>query len=342
MIVVDGRTGEGGGQVLRSSLALSLVTGMPVRITHVRKKRDKPGLLRQHLTSLEAAVAISNASCEGAHLGSTEVTFRPGRLVPGAHRFAVGTAGSCMLVLATVLVPLALAEGSSELTLEGGTHNPAAPPYPFVEHTLLPVLRSIGLEASATLERAGFYPAGGGRVRVSLPGSSRLSRLSLLSRGKLVARRARALVANLPGIVATRELDTFVSHAGWSDRDEARPDVVRESLGPGNALVALLEHEHVTQVFTGFGEKGVPAERVGSKLAAEVTTFDALDVPVCEHLADQLLVPLAVGRGGEYRTGKPTPHFDAQCTLLRAFLDQEVRVTEEGAGVHRVEVPGRS
>lgn len=260
----------------------------------------------------------------------------------GAYAFAVGTAGSCLLVLATVLLPLALAEGPSELTLEGGTHNPAAPPYPFVEGLLFPALARIGIGAHGTLERAGFYPAGGGKLHVAVDGGAELRALSLLRTGKLVSQRARGIVANLPPGVGAREIETFVAAAGWPKGADARPEVLRDPLGPGNVLVATLSYEHVTCVLSEFGEKGVPAERVGGKLAAAVTRFVAADVPVCEHLADQLLLPLALGPGGELRTLRPTPHFDAQCTLIRAFLGQEVRVTDEGGGAFRVEVPGRT
>lgn len=342
MITIDGTTGEGGGQVLRSSLALSMATGQPFRVTNIRKKRAKAGLLRQHLTSVLAARDVAGAEVVGAAMGSTEVTFRPKRVKAGSYSFAVGTAGSCLLVLATILVPLAMAEGPSALVLEGGTHNPAAPPYPFVEASLFPALARVGIEARGTLERAGFYPAGGGRLRVELEGGARLRHLSLLHAGALLARRARGVVANLPPGVGAREVETFTAAAGWPKDADARPEVLRDPLGPGNVLVATLEYEHVTCVLTEFGEKGVPAERVGGRLAAEVTRFTAAGVPVCEHLADQLLLPLALGAGGEFRTVRPTPHFDAQCTLLRAFLGVEVRVTDEGGGAFRVEVPARA
>lgn len=342
MLTIDGTTGEGGGQVLRSSLTLSMATGQPFRVTNIRKKRAKPGLLRQHLTSVLAARDVAGAEVTGAILGSTELTFRPKRVRAGSYAFAVGTAGSCLLVLATILVPLALAEGPSVLTLEGGTHNPAAPPYPFVEGSLFPALARVGIEARGHLERAGFYPAGGGKLQVELAGGAKLTRLSLLRAGKLLTRSARGIVANLPPGVGAREIETFVAAAGWPKDADARPEILRDPLGPGNVLVATLAYEHVAAVLSEFGEKGVPAERVGGKLASEVTRFTAADVPVCQHLADQLLLPMALGAGGEFRTVRPTPHFDAQCTLIRLFLGQEVQVIDEGGGAFRVEVPGRA
>jgi len=341
MIVVDGTTGEGGGQVLRSSLALSAATGQPFRITNIRKKRSKPGLLRQHLTSVLAAKDVAGAEVEGAKMGGTELVFRPKKVSPGAYTFQVGTAGSCMLVLATVLLPLALAGGESTVSLEGGTHNPAAPPFPFVQDALLPALAKLGIAATARLVRPGFYPAGGGLVEVTIAGSSALRGLSLLSTGKLISRRARAIVSALPNNVAVRELEAFTSVAGFTKHDDVRPEIVKDALGPGNVVVASLAYEHTTLVVTAFGEKGVPAERVGGALGAEVTALAAAGVPVCEHLADQLLLPMALGRGGAFRTVRPTPHFDAQCTVLGLFLGAEVRVRDEGDGTFHVEVPAR-
>jgi RNA 3'-terminal phosphate cyclase (ATP) len=341
MITIDGTTGEGGGQVLRSSLTLSLVTQKPFTITNIRKKRSRPGLLRQHLASTLAAEAISNADVVGARMGSTELVFRPGKVLPGEHTFKVGTAGSCLLVLATVLLPLALAHGPSRLVLEGGTHNPAAPPFPFVADALLPALAKIGYAADATLVRPGFFPAGGGRVEVTIAGSARPSHVALLETGRRVAERGRAIVSALPSSIALRELETVASVAGLSKRADLRPEVVRDPLGPGNALVVTLVYEHATHVVTGFGEKGAPAERVGGAVGALVAALAAAEVPVCEHLADQLVLPLALGRGGTFRTVKPTPHFEAQCAVVRAFLGLEVQLTPEPAGTFVVEVPGR-
>lgn len=341
MITIDGTTGEGGGQVLRSSLTLSLATQQPFTITNIRKKRSRPGLLRQHLASTLAAEAISSADVTGARMGSTELVFRPGKVVPGEHTFKVGTAGSCLLVLATVFLPLAMAGGPSRLVLEGGTHNPAAPPFPFVAEALFPALAKAGYHAEATLVRPGFFPAGGGRVEVAIAGGARPSRVDWLETGKRVAERGRAIVSALPSNIALRELETLASVAGLSKRADLRPEVVRDPVGPGNALVVTVVYEHATHVVTGFGEKGAPAERIGGAVGALVAALAAADVPVCEHLADQLVLPLALGRGGAFRTVQPTPHFDAQCAVVRAFLGLEVRRTREAAGTFLIEVPGR-
>ena len=166
MLLIDGSQGEGGGQILRTALGLSLVTGTAFRIEKIRAGRAKPGLLRQHLTAVNAATVIGDALVDGAELGSPALVFRPRSVRPGAYRFAVGTAGSASLVLQTVLPPLLTAGASSILTLEGGTHNPWAPPFDFLARAFLPLLERMGAPVRAAIQRYGFYPAGGGQFTV--------------------------------------------------------------------------------------------------------------------------------------------------------------------------------
>lgn len=330
MITIDGSEGEGGGQILRSSLTLSLLTGEPFRIEKIRARRSRPGLLRQHLAAVEAARAISEAKVDGAALGSSSLVFRPGRVRPGEYTFAVGTAGSATLVFQTILLPLLLAGAPSDLTLEGGTHNPLAPPFPFLAESYLPLLARMGAPVSVELDRPGFYPAGGGRFTAHIaPGV--LGRLDLLTRGALVERRVRALVASLPRAVATREIEALLGALGWTAAEvDARPEGVRGSAGPGNALVVTLASEHLTEVVVGFGERGVPAERVAARCAEEVRRYLAADVPVGEHLADQLLLPLAVGAGGSFRTLAPSQHLATHVEVLRMFLGCDIAIEADG------------
>src|SRR5216684_863631 len=198
MIVIDGSQGEGGGQVLRTSLALSLVTGKPFRIENIRAKREKPGLLRQHLTAVNAATKVSDAAVEGAQLGATTLTFVPRAVRSGDYRFAIGTAGSTTLVLQTILLPLAIAAEPSTLAIEGGTHNPHALPFEFLENAFIPLLRRMGAGVELELVRPGFYPAGGGEIRVRITPLRRLGPLHIEERGEIVSRRVRAVVAISP------------------------------------------------------------------------------------------------------------------------------------------------
>ncbi|HZL36037.1 MAG TPA: RNA 3'-terminal phosphate cyclase [Tepidisphaeraceae bacterium] len=199
LILIDGSQGEGGGQILRSALALSMLTGKPFRIENIRANRNKPGLMRQHLTAVNAAAAVCSANVSGAAIGSRELAFEPGAVRAGEYTFSVGSAGSTTLVLQTVLPPLLVAAGRSTLALEGGTHNIHAPPVDFLEYAFLPLVNRMGPRVSVTLERAGFYPAGGGRILAAIEPAEKLSPISILERGEIHHRMAKAICAGLPG-----------------------------------------------------------------------------------------------------------------------------------------------
>jgi len=330
MLSIDGSGGEGGGQIFRTSLTLSLVTGTPFRIDRIRAGRAKPGLMRQHLTALEAAAAVGEADVDGAAVGAQEIVFRPKRLRPGNYRFAVGTAGSAGLVLQTILLPLVIARARSSLTLEGGTHNPAAPPFEFLAEAFLPLLRRMGADVDARLERAGFYPAGGGRMTIDVTDRGSLASLHLVQRGRTLRRRARALVSRLSRQIADRELAVIRSRLGW-DGDELEVVMLSEGMaGPGNVVLLSLESEHVVEVFTGFGEIGVRAEAVAERVAQEARRYLAADVPVGPHLADQLLLPMALAGGGVFRTVPLSRHASTNLEVIGQFLGTSIDVTPVG------------
>ncbi len=336
MIAIDGSLGEGGGQVVRSSLALAMVTGQPVTIDRVRAGRARPGLLRQHLVALEAAARVANARVEGASLGSTRIALDPGPVTGGTFHFAIGSAGSAPLVLSTILPALALADEPSVVTIEGGTHNPLAPTVDFLRASLLPLFARMGVEVRLTLERHGFYPRGGGRIRAEVtPGA--FDALDLATLGDRQWRRATATVADLPRHVAQRELDTLTAKLGLAPGDLVE-EVLPPGRGPGNVCRVELQHERATLVFTEHGKKGLPAETVAAKLADQVRRFERAGVAVDEHLADQLLLPMAIGEGGRFTTLAPTSHTRTQAQVLERFLGPCVEVTELGADRWLVEV----
>ncbi|WP_437673204.1 RNA 3'-terminal phosphate cyclase [Sorangium sp. So ce131] len=337
MLTIDGSVGEGGGQILRTTLSLSLIAQTPVRITSIRKGRARPGLMRQHLTSVQAAAAVGRAEVTGAAIGSQEIVFRPTAIVPGAHTFRVGSAGSTMLVLQTVLPALLRAPGPSSLTLEGGTHNPMAPPFDFLELAYLPLLRRMGTEVAATLVSPGFYPAGGGVARVEIAPAPALAPLELLERGEIRGRRVVATVSNLPRHVAMRELDAAAAVLGWAP-ECFRPSVLTGGHGPGNVVTIAVESEHVTEVFTGFGEKGVLAETVATKVAEEARDYLAAGVPVGEHLADQLLLPIALAGRGAIRTVRPSSHTTTHLDLLRNLLGIRASVEQISERAWHIEI----
>ena len=195
MITIDGAAGEGGGQIVRTAVGLALVTGQPCQLVNIRAGRRKPGLLAQHLTAVQAAAQISGAELQGAQLGAHEFTLTPGQVAAGKYHFQVGTAGSATLVLQTILPALMIATGISEITLEGGTHNPFAPPFDFLQQAFFPLLQRMGVTISATIARYGFYPAGGGQFTVTIQPAQRLAPLELLAKGALVILQATAIVA---------------------------------------------------------------------------------------------------------------------------------------------------
>jgi RNA 3'-terminal phosphate cyclase (ATP) len=318
LIEVDGARGEGGGQVLRTSLSLSCATGKPFRIVRIREARPRPGLLPQHLAAVRAAAEISSARVEGAVPRSRELLFFPSSVRGGARRFAVGTAGSATLVLQTVLPPLLLAREPSRIEIEGGTHNPAAPPFEFLDRAFLPLLRRMGARVSLSLLRRGFFPAGGGRIRAEIEPCNGLVPVELLRRGTVLARRALAVVQNLPEGVAERELEGMRKRLG--DPIVLRKEVVAGGTGPGNAVILEVECEEVTEVFSAFGERRVPAEAVAGAAADEALEYLAADVPVGRRLADQLLLPLALAGGGRFRTLPLTPHSETNAAVLGLFL----------------------
>ncbi len=340
MITIDGSFGEGGGQILRTSLALSLVTGQPFRIEKVRAGRKNPGLLRQHLTAVNAAAEIGQAEVAGAAIGSTQLSFAPGRVAHGDYHFAIGTAGSATLVLQTVLPALLIAEAQDQqtrLTLEGGTHNPFAPPFDFLSKAFLPLVNRMGARVEAKLERYGFYPAGGGKLEVAITPVKKLERIELNERGRIGQRRATALLAHLPRNIAERELNVIHRKLSWPNK-WLKVETTANSPGPGNLVTLEIESENLTEIFTGFGERNVAAEAVADQAVVAARRYLASDTAVGEYLADQLLLPMALARGGSFTTVPPSRHTTTNIEIIRKFLDVEINAEQMTNRSWKIEV----
>lgn len=335
MIEIDGTFGEGGGQILRTALGLSAVTGHAFRIVDIRARRGRPGLLRQHLTAARAVAEVCDAETEGLKLGSTELTFEPGRIRPGEYRWAIGSAGSAALVLQTVLPPLLQADEPSRVVIEGGTHNTSAPTFEFLRDTFAPALRRIGPHVDLQLEAHGFYPAGGGRLAATIEPAT-MEVVELMDRGEIVQRRAIATLAHLPGHIGERELETVCEKLSWPAENGAVKRVDETSPGPGNVLTVQLESESGTATFVGFGEKGVRAETVADTVCDAVKKYLVAGAPVDEHLADQLILPMALAGGGRLRTAAPTAHTLTQIEIVPKFV--AVDITCEPADDHQWEI----
>lgn len=342
-IIIDGRQGEGGGQILRSALSLSAITGKPFRIEGLRGGRQKPGLLRQHLTALRAAAKICGAKVEGAELGSTEVAFKPGHIRAGDYEFSIGTAGATTLVAQTVLPILVHASAASRVKIKGGTHNRWAPTFDFLQHAFMPQFRKMGGQASLSLEAYGFYPAGGGAIELDVQPTDESSPLKLESRGGRLEERIEIVISNLKRSIAERELNKLLKTRNLpSEQGEI---VYAESPGPGNVVTSFVKHENVTEVFVGLGEYGVRAETVAKRLADEVqrfsTAYDSLNSfqpAVGEYLADQLLMPMALFKGGVFTTTDITEHFRTNAEIIKRFVSVQIKPTQVGRKCWKVVV----
>jgi len=325
MIEIDGSMGEGGGQIVRTALSLALLHRQPFRMTNIRAGRNPSGLRPQHKTAVEAAADIGDAQVTGATVGNTTLSFEPEGLHPGTYHFDVGTAGSAVLVLQSVLPPLLTASRASRVTVVGGTHVRSAPPFEYLANTFLPLVERMGPVCRAQMDRPGFYPKGGGRCSVKVTPVPDLDALDLLDRGREQLRRARVLLSDLPRHIAERELSTLREHLPGGV-DEERIDTP-SARGAGNALLIELQFEQVTEVISEIGEKGRPAEDVAQAAAQTARMYLEAGVPVGPHLADQLLLPLVQG-GGRFRTGTLTPHTHTNAAVISQFMDDPLSIRQ--------------
>ena len=332
---IDGSQGEGGGQILRNALSLSLVCGRPIRIEHIRDNRSKPGLRYQHLTAAEAAAVVSGGELSGAEIGSRTLEFTPGELRPGSYRFDVGTAGSAVLVLQTLLPPMVCIGEASELIVEGGTHARGAPLFEFLNRTYVPQLNRMGADVEVCLLKGGFYPRGGGRIRADIRGGcEQLQSLELVDRGRIKRIAATAILAHLPDHIAERELATFETELADAPVEVAtRILEMPAASSPGNVLAVEVESEALTEVFTEVGQKGLPAETVAERCAERIREYLAAGAPVGPHLADQLLLPMAMAGSGRIRISRTTMHTDTQIGLIPEFLPVEFELRPENGAV---------
>ncbi len=329
MIEIDGSMGAGGGQIVRTALALSLATQRPFRIKNVRASRSRSGLRPQHRTAVEAAATIGRAEVSAVEEGTSAFTFEPAAVEPGRYHFDVGTAGSAVLVLQTILPPLLTATAPLRITVTGGTHTRSAPPFEFFATAFLPLVERMGPVLRATLDRPGFYPKGGGRCTLEIEPTASLDPLTLRERGPSRRQMAQSIVANLPRHIAERELATLREGLPV-DLDDTGIETPT-ARGAGNALLLTLAYEHVTTVVSGIGEKGKPAEDVAMGVVGEARDYLAANAPVGPHLADQLLIPLALG-GGRFRTTTLTDHTHTNAAVVERFVGDCFSVTEANRG----------
>ncbi|RJG16113.1 RNA 3'-terminal phosphate cyclase [Massilia cavernae] len=323
MIDLDGSQGEGGGQILRTSLTLSMITGTPFRVKNIRANRAKPGLMRQHLVAVQAAAEVCGADVSHADVGSQSLEFRPGPIRGGDYRFDIGTAGSSTLVLQTLLPALLYGDKPSAVTVIGGTHNPMAPPVQFLKRAYGRVLAQMGATVEIHLKRFGFYPAGGGEVLAEVTPCPQLRVIEIMERGPQRERYAEAVLSNLPPSIGQRELDIVGARLGWPD-DHLRLIHLTEQHGPGNALMITVEYEHVTEVFSAIGDKRVRAEAVADAVVNELKDYLDSTGALGEHLADQVMLPMALAGGGRFTLHRVSQHALTNADVIGRFVPVKI------------------
>lgn len=326
LLEINGALGEGGGQILRSALTLSILTGKSIFIRNIRLNRTKHGLLAQHLTSVGAAAAVSKAHVEGAALGSTSLTFRPNAVRSGRYKFDINTAGATSLVFQTVFLPLSRASAASSVIISGGTHVRWSPCYHFLRLQWLPYLQRMGFDADIELNTAGFYPQGGGRINTVIRPATTITPLNMVERGKLIRISGISAVANLNREIAERQkrqaLGRLVSISSKLDQPEIKIKIDElPSATKGTLLLLLAEFENGSACYCALGELGKPAERVADEAVDALLAFLETKATLDQYLADQLVLPLSLAEGPSiFHTNQITQHLLTNVEIIRLFL----------------------
>ncbi|MBD1879376.1 RNA 3'-terminal phosphate cyclase [Coleofasciculus sp. FACHB-T130] len=345
MIYIDGSYGEGGGQVLRTSLSLAAIAGHPIRIGQVRAGRKKPGLAAQHLTAVRAAAAICGAKVQGDTLGSTALEFIPGDSIqPGKYTFDVteaqegGSAGAVTLVLQTILLPLAIAQGESQVTLRGGTHVAYSPAYTYIEQVYLPLLRQMGVEAEVRIRSWGWYPQGQGEVELRVSGRGvrgknreiqPLRGISLLEPGEFQQVRGIAVVTQLPSHIPQRMASRAENVLHQADLKATVQPLRERGIAPGAGIFLTAEYENSKAFFGALGRLGLPADKVADMACQELLDFHNTGAPVDVHLGDQLLLPAALADStSQYRVAEISTHLTTNAWVIEQFGLASITIDE--------------
>ncbi len=335
IVEIDGSHGEGGGQVLRTSLTLSCITGKKLHIKNIRANRPKSGLGKQHLVCVEAARQICNAACAGVEIGSKAIDFQPENVRSGNYNFDIGSAGSASLVIQTILPVLFTADRPSTVAVTGGTHNPWAPPFDFLKESFLPAIKAGGFEADCRLLKYGFYPAGGGKVIFDiLPKKDNTSGLIDICKPINNAKiSARIYTSKLPLQIADKQRKLLLK-TGLNIETIEHIDIT-DSNSAGNCVMIYITGNNRMTVFTGFGSKGKPSERVIKEVADESMGFLNSDAVVDHYLSDQLLIYLAMRKGGCFTTNLLSKHLTTNIEVIKRFLPIDFAV-EQGPNYYRI------
>jgi RNA 3'-terminal phosphate cyclase (ATP) len=342
-VSIDGSLGEGGGQILRTSLALSCITGKALHMENIRANRRNPGLAKQHISCVYAVRDITSGICSGVELGSQILDFQPGKIQGGNFSSDIGSAGSASLVIQTIMPPLFLADKSSTVTVTGGTHNPMSPPYDFFERTFLPAIATGGFNAKCRLLKHGFFPAGGGKIKIDVQpwDKESSSTIDFCQPAEKFEISAIVCTAKLPSHIADRQrgllLRSPLAYQGDEKMRLSQPlkfetielvDVT-DSDGPGNCVMILLSGEHRETVLSAFGEKGKPSEKVIREAVNLTTEFLKSAAAIAHFLADQLLIYMAMTRTGSFATDKLSSHLQTNIEVIKRFLPVDFAIEQQ-------------
>jgi RNA 3'-terminal phosphate cyclase (ATP) len=327
MIIFDGAIGEGGGQILRSCLTLSVATGQSFTLKNIRAGRKKPGLRPQHMRAVQLAAAISEARINGAEIGSTRITFSPQSIQAGKYQSNIGTAGSTALVLQTIYLPLSLHDRPSSITISGGTHSPLSPSYDFIKQHWLQFLKRMEFRINLEMVQAGFYPEGGGKIRGTINPIKTIYPLNILNRGQLNQIRGSSAVANLDRSIAERQREQVIRRLG---RHYPLNDIRIRNISSnfkGTTLYLVCEFEHSQCCYFSLGAKGKPAEQVADEVCEKIVNFLSIDATIDEYLADQLLLPLSFANGSSsFSTVKVTNHLRTNAEVIQQFNAADISI----------------
>jgi len=339
-IEIDGSYGEGGGQILRTALAFSAILRKPFTIDHIRSKRKNPGLQAQHLEAVTALSRVTEAETEGVEFGSQKITFLPHKILPGNYQFEVRTAGSITLLLQAILLPLCLAQGNSTLNLVGGTHVPWSPPFHYLAEVLLPTLKWMGLSVKASLEKWGFYPRGGGKVRLEINPVQELKPISLMKRGPLKKIRGLSAISNLPKHIAERQEKQVLKRIRNDLEIDSEMNILYSvpSNGTGSFIFLKAEYENMYAGFSSLGARGKPAEKVADEAVDSLKNYIESDGSIDPFLADQLVPFMALAKGtSSFNTTQITDHLLTNLWVIQQFLEVKIQRWGEGGGKGTIE-----
>ncbi len=335
ILKIDGSHGEGGGQILRTTLALAAILRRPVEIHSIRAGRKKPGLRPQHLMAVKAMTSITAGKVNGAELGSMQLSFEPRQLAPGSYSLDIGTAGSTSLVLQTMLPALLFAEGASQVVITGGTHVPWSPCFHYLQEVFVPALQKMGVALQLEIARWGWYPKGGGKVTASISAVPELSGVDFTWRGGLQNTYLLSAVSNLPMNIAERQRDQVLKR--FRDHGDEVPRIELSkgpSPGTGTVVFVRAKFENGVAGFTSLGKKGKPAEKVADDACSDFFRSMSSGAVVDDHLADQLVLYMALAKGrSSLITDRITKHLAANMWVIEQFLPVRFQVEKEASKI---------